>query len=121
MVLLWLVHGTVCFSFFYLYYLLDISIALLLVLQSFAIGSFCYGVFDYRRAVGAVLCCDDTRWFWVDRFGLRSTLEFSGALLWPNLVVLYFQSVSGAARTVVIFSDSVDVNEMRRLRVLLRL
>ena len=119
--LLWLVHGAVLLSFFYLYYIVDLSIALLLVLQSLSIASFYCGICGYRRSIGGRLYFEDARWIWADRLGQCSTLEFNSALLWPNLVILYFRTLNGAGCTVVIFSDAVDTDELRRLRVRLRL
>ncbi len=118
---LWMVHGAVLLCFFYLYYIVEFSIALLLVLQSLSVVSFCCGFCRYRHSMGGQLYCEDARWLWVDRLGGRSTLVFNSALLWPSLVVLYFRTISGTAHTVVIFSDAVDADELRRLRVLLRL
>ena len=119
--LLWLVHGAACLSFFYLYYILDFSGVLLLVLQLFCIVSIYCGSSGYRRAIGGWLNFEEGKWYWIDRFGCRSALEFNGALLWPNLVVLHLRVVGDAARIIVIFSDAVDADELRRLRVLLRM
>ena len=119
--LLWLVHGAALLSFFCLYYVLDFSIVLLSVLQFLCLGSFFYYAFGYKRALGGRLCYENMQWFWFDRMGRRTTLKFNGALLWPNLVVLYLCTATGAGRTVVIFSDGVDADELRRLRVFLRL
>ena len=84
------------------------------------VAGYC-GSSGYRRAIGGRLNFEEGKWYWIDRFGCRSALEFNGALLWPSLVVLHLRAAGDAARIIVIFSDAVDADELRRLRVLLRI
>ncbi len=107
--------------FVYLFFVLDIPILVLLLLLVFLLCVFAANYGRYRRSCGCRLAFGAQGWFFYDVLGRRSRIELDCALIWPGVVVLYLCGPARQAHTVIITPDRTSVDEVRRLRVFLRM
>lgn len=115
------VHAATALIFVYFFFVLNLPLLIFLLLLVFLLCVFAANYARYRRSCGCRLAFGDQGWFFYDVLGRRSRIELDYALIWPGLVVLYLYGPSRQARTVIITPDRASADEVRRLRVFLRM
>lgn len=120
--LLWIftVHGAMVIIFIVFFFVLQLSLLILLLLLLATGGVFVTNLCRYKRSCGCILAFAVEGWFLFDVLGRRSRIDFERALIWPGLVVLYFNGPVCQSSAIVITPDRVCPEELRRLRVFLR-
>lgn len=120
---LWIlfIHAAMLLIFLYFFLVLKLPLLIFLLLLGFSVCVLLAELRRYRRSCGCRLSFGAQGWFFFDVLGRRSRMQFDRALIWPGLVVLYFCGTTCPARTVVITPDRVGAQELRRLRVYLRM
>jgi hypothetical protein len=107
--------------FVYFFFVLNLPLLILLLFLLFLLCVFAANYGCYKRSCGCSLAFGAQGWFFYDVLGRRSHAELDCALIWPGLVVLYLYGPSRQSRTVIITSDRASADEVRRLRVFLRM
>lgn len=118
---IFLVHAAMAVIFVYFFFVLNLPLLILLLFLLFLLCVFAANYGCYKRSCGCSLAFGAQGWFFYDVLGRRSHAELDCALIWPGLVVLYLYGPSRQSRTVIITSDRASADEVRRLRVFLRM
>lgn len=117
---IFLIHAAMLVIFFYFFLVLKLPLLVFVALLVFLLFVFAASYGRYSRSCGCRLAFGRRGWFFFDVLARRSRLNLSSAVIWPSLIMLYFNGPQSQARIVIITSDMVSAEEVRRLRVFLR-
>ncbi|MDQ7075402.1 MAG: hypothetical protein Q9O24_09695 [Gammaproteobacteria bacterium] len=79
--------------------------------------------FSWRSLAGyrSLSCLHERQWALTDKKGLRQSVQLSGGVMLGALLLLSFVGENGKRCSLVLWADSADAQQLRRLRVKLTL
>ncbi|MDQ7016404.1 MAG: hypothetical protein Q9N68_08515 [Gammaproteobacteria bacterium] len=78
----------------------------------------------YRRQLAAyrsLTCLYECQWFLLDQVGERHSVQLSGGVMLGQLLLLNFSTEKSKRHVLILWTDSADAQQLRRLRLKLTL